>query len=60
MQQNRPAYILEITWLIVAVLALGITIHSLLTKGLRDSIFPFSITVLASGIYLLRRHFRKK
>ena len=60
MPQNKPAYILEITWLVVAITAFGISVHSVTTKGIKDSIIPLCITVFATIIYLLRRNLRKK
>jgi hypothetical protein len=60
MKNNKFTFVLEITWLIVALLALGIAIHATATRGFKASIATYLIFILALFIYLVRRYSRKK
>jgi len=57
---NKFKFILEITWLVVAIFALGIAIHATVMRGFKASIPTYLIFLLALFIYLVRRYSRKK
>lgn len=56
---NRPARILEIAWLVVAILGAATAIHSTLRAGVRSSIILYVITFVALLMYLFRRQYRQ-
>jgi hypothetical protein len=58
---NRTiAFILEIFWLIVGVLALGAGIHQTFRQGLKESWLFFLISAIGFGMFFMRRNIRKK
>jgi len=57
---KRTAHILEIFWLIIAILSLGAGIHQTITEGLGESWLFFLITVVGFLMFFLRRNLRKK
>lgn len=50
---------LEIIWLILAVICLGLGIHSTIGKGLNESYMFFILTLVALLMFALRRYRRK-
>lgn len=58
---NKKVFlILEIFWLIVAVLGLAAGIHQTTRQGLKDSWLFFLISATGFGMYFMRRNLRKK
>jgi len=57
---KKAAHILEIFWLIIAILSLGAGIHQTYYEGISRSWLFLIITLLALGMYYLRRNLRKK
>jgi flagellar biogenesis protein FliO len=51
--------ILEYTWLVLAVVCLGLAIHSTVKFGFGQSYMLFILTFVAVLMYLLRRYRRK-
>jgi len=57
---KKSAHILEIFWLIVAILSLGTGIHQTFHEGISRSWLFLLISLISFGMYSLRRNFRKK
>ena len=57
---KRANRILEIIWLIVALLGLGAAIHKNIHNGFRESLLFFLITLIAAAMFLMRRKLRKR
>jgi len=57
--KNKITYILEVAWLIVAVLSIFAGIHRTINEGLRHSWLFFLIALISLTMYLLRRNLRK-
>jgi len=58
MKKNKFPYILEITWAIVAIIALGIALHSTFTNGFSKSIVLYLLVLVAFLMYFVRRNRR--
>lgn len=54
------ARFLEITWLVLSVVLLGIGIKMTISAGFHQSFSPFALAVLSILMYLLRRNKRIK
>jgi uncharacterized membrane protein len=57
---NRLYHILEIFWLIVAILGLIAGIHQTYTQGLKESWLFFLIALVGFAMFYMRRTLRKK
>ena len=57
---RRTHRILEILWLVVALLSLGAAIHKSISTSFRESAILLLITFVAAAMYMLRRNLRKK
>ncbi len=57
---NRLYHILEIFWLIVAILGLIAGIHQTYNQGLKESWLFFLIALIGFAMFYLRRTMRKK
>jgi TM2 domain-containing membrane protein YozV len=57
---NKVLHILEIFWLIVAVLSLGAGIHQTFNEGIRRSWLFLLIALIGFIMFLLRRNLRKR
>ncbi len=57
---NRIFYILEIFWLVIAILGLIAGIHQTYMEGLRESWLFFLIAFTGFAMYYMRRTLRKK
>jgi TM2 domain-containing membrane protein YozV len=58
---NKILYILEIFWLIIAVLSLFAGIHQTVNeRGIRHSWLFLLIALIGFSMFLLRRNLRKK
>lgn len=57
---KRIYHILEIFWLIMAVLGMIAGTHQTCTQGLRESWLFFLITLIGFAMFYLRRTLRKK
>jgi len=57
---KRTNHILEIFWLIVAILSLFAGIHQTVTQGFGESWLFFLITLVGFMMFFLRRNLRKK
>ena len=57
---KRVSYILEIFWLVVALLSLIAGIHQTVTMGFRESWLFFIIALVGFLMFFLRRNLRKK
>jgi hypothetical protein len=57
---RRTNRILEIFWMLTAILSLGAAIHRSLFTGFRESLLFFLITIIATAMFMLRRSMRKK
>jgi hypothetical protein len=55
---KRINRILEIVWLVLALLGLGAAIHKSVTMGVRESSLFFLITLVAAAMYMMRRNLR--
>jgi TM2 domain-containing membrane protein YozV len=56
---NKINYILEIFWLIIAVLSIIAGIHQTINEGIRHSWLFFLIALIGLCMFILRRNFRK-
>ncbi len=56
---NKFFRILEIVWLITALGCAGISVYFLITKDSDSALYFVFVFVIASIMYLLRRHQRK-
>ncbi len=57
--KNNLAKILEIVWLIAAVLAIGAGIHQTIREGVEKSWLFFLISVISFAMYFFKRKMRK-
>jgi hypothetical protein len=57
---NKAVHILEIFWLIIAVLSLVAGIHQTFNEGISRSWLFMVIALISFGMYSLRRNLRKK
>jgi len=56
--QNKFNFIIEIVWLVIAILGLAAGVHKTVISGINESYPFFIITIISIFIYTLRRHFR--
>lgn len=56
---NKLTYILEIVWLVAAILSLIAGVHKTIYLGINGSYFLFIITFISVIMYLGRRNLRK-
>jgi hypothetical protein len=57
---RRTHRILEILWLVVAILGLGAAVHKTVTTGLRESAVFYLISFIAAAMFMIRRGMRKR
>jgi len=57
---NRVTHILEIFWLIVAILSLLAGIHQSMNQGIKESWLFYLIAAIGFLMFYLRRNLRKK
>lgn len=55
----KPAYILEIIWLITFVLCAGAAIYKTSKEGFYESILFYLLSFVSLLMYLMRRYMRK-
>lgn len=60
MNLKRMQKALEITWLCVAVLCVGVGIHKTYTFGFVNSYTFFILAVVATAMYFFRKKMRKQ
>ena len=52
--------ILEYAWLVMGILCAGISVHSTLQNGWKESLMAYLITILSFMMYAVRYYRRKK
>lgn len=57
--KNNIKKILEIIWLIVAIISFFLAIHAFWLKSFKDIIMFFVISAISLGMYFFRRQSRK-
>lgn len=57
--KNKLAKILEYTWLISAILAVGAGVHQTIYDGIEKSWVFFLISVISFAMFLFKRKMRK-
>lgn len=55
---SKLTYALEIIWLAIFIIVLGLGIHSTVTKGFNSSIVIYILTILSFIMYYFRRRHR--
>ncbi len=59
MMNNKMVYILEIVWLVLAILSLLAGLFTWYSEGLGESLMLFIITIISIFMYFYRRKLRK-
>lgn len=59
MNKHKPYFLLELTWLIVAIFCAGLGIYALTQPEFGSKYMFFIFSILSLLMYFMRRHMRK-